>query len=366
MRYPVFALFMLLAPIVAAPLQAAVVRDLYEARVTVSEQSPVELKRAAREGLAEVLVRVSGRTDAARQPALSSALAGADRYLDQYRYDQVVLPAAAVSDSAAALETPQPALQAVLRFARPQVEQLLRKAGLPVWGENRPTLLVWLAVDESGSRQLVNEESHPELVQALREQARRRGLLLSFPLLDLDDMAKVTADMAWQMDLLKLGEASSRYRADGLLVGRLAALPDGRQLGTWKLSAEDLQLSFDGEGATLPAYLAPSIDRVADGLASRYAVAAEAGAGVVTLWLSDVNGFADYTRALNYLSRVSQVKSVVPLQVVPGQLLLRLEIDGTPTQLERALALDNKLQPEPATAQHPGTAQMRYRWLAHG
>ncbi len=356
MRNRISALFALLALLCAAPLHAAAVRDLYEARVTVGEQSPAELKRAARDGLAEVLVRVSGRTDAARQPALASALAGADRYLEQYRYDQ----AAAVAADAA------PKLQAVLRFAPPQVEQLLRQAGLPVWGDNRPTLLVWLAVDESGGRQLVSEESHADLVRTLREQARRRGLLLSFPLLDLDDMAKVTADMAWQLDLSKLGEASSRYRADGLLVGRLAALPGGRWLGTWKLSAEDLQLGFDGEGASLPAYLAPSIDRVADGLASRYAVAAEAGAGVVTLWLSDVNSFADYTRALGYLARVGQVKAVVPLQVTPGQLLLRLEIDGTPTQLQRALALDNKLQPEPATAQQSGTAQMRYRWLAHG
>ncbi len=343
MRYRIFALFALL--VAALPLRAAVVNDLYEARVEVGNQSPAELKRAARDGLAEVLVKVSGRTDAARQPGLAAALAGADRYLEQYRYE------------------PAPKLQAVLRYDRPQVEQMLRNAGLPVWGDNRPTLLVWLAVDENGSRQLVNEESHADLVAALREQARRRGLLLSFPLLDLDDMAAVTADRVWQLDMSRLGEASARYRVDGLLAGRLAGLPNGRWLGSWKLAAEELRLGFDGEGATLPACLAPGIDRIADGLASRYAVTAEAGDGAVTLWLTGVNGFVDYTRALAYLAQVSQVKSVLPLQVVPGELLLRLDIDGTPTQLERALALDNKLQAEPATAQNPGTAQMRYRWF---
>lgn len=364
MRYRILALFALLSLVHALPLHAALVRDLYEARVTVSEQSPAELKRAARDGLAEVLIKVSGRTDAARQPALASALSVADRYLEQYRYDQA-LPAPAADETV--IGEPAPVLQAVLRFARPQVDEMLRKAGLPVWGENRPTLLVWLAVDESGSRTLVNEESHAELVQALREQARRRGLLLSFPLLDLDDMANVTADMAWQMDLLKLGAASSRYRADGLLVGRLAALPDGRWLGSWHLSAEELRLSLDGEGQSLPEYLAPGIDRIAEGLGSRYAAVADADAGVVTLWLSEVNGFSDYTRALGYLARVNQVKSVVPLQVTPGQLLLRLEIEGTLTQLERALALDNKLRPETVTAPQSGAAQMRYRWVAsHG
>ncbi len=363
MRNTMLTLFALLMVLAAGPLQAALVRDLYEARVTVADQSPAELKRATRAGLAEVLVRIAGRTDAARQPGVAELLANADRYVEQYRYEQ----ATSLPDptSEAAPLTTEPLV--VLRFARSPLEQQLRKAGLPVWGENRPTLLVWLAVDENGSRQLVNEESHPALVGALREQARRRGLVLSFPLLDLDDLAAVTADMAWQMDMARLGQASVRYRMDGLLVGRLGALPGGRWVGSWRLSAEELRITVDGQGTTLPEYLAPGVDRIADALASRYAVGSEAGAGVVTLWLSDVRGFADYARALQYLAGVSQIKSVVPLQVAPGEMLLRLEIDGTPEQLERALALDNKVQPEPATAHNPGTAQMRYRWVArHG
>jgi hypothetical protein len=364
MRNATLALLALLMLLPAVPLQAALVRDLYEVRVPVSDQSPAELKRAARAGLAEVLVRIAGRTDAARQPGVAELLANADRYVEQYRFEQVAPPAEPVADGAAPAVASAPSLQALLRFARPPLEQQLRKAGLPVWGENRPTLLVWLAVDENGSRQLVNEASHPALVQALREQARRRGLVVSFPLLDLDDLAAVTADMAWQMDMARLGQAAARYRADGLLVGRLGALPGGRWVGSWNLSAEDLRLSVDGEGAGLPEYLAPGIDRIADALASRYAVAPEAGAGVVTLWLTDVRSFADYSRVLQYLSRVSQIKAVVPLQVAPGEMLLRLEIDGTPAQLERALALDNKLQPEPATVRNPGSAQMRYRWVA--
>jgi hypothetical protein len=346
----------------AVPAVAAVVGDLYQARVPVAEQSPAELRRAARGGLAEVLVRVSGRTDAARHPELAGALGNAERYVEQYRYDSE--PSA--PEPGADAQAPAESQSVLLRFAPSQIEGMLRQAGLPVWGANRPTLLVWLAYDDGTSRALVNEESQPALVQALREQARRRGLLLSFPLLDLDDMAAVTADLVWQMDLLKLQDASTRYRADGLMVGRVAALPGGRWLGSWRLVAGEQRVSVDGEGASLTAYLLPGIDRIADTLSALYASANDGSApGTVRLQLSGVGSFADYSRVLAYLGRLSQVKSVMPVEVAEGEMTLQLEINGGVAQLQRALALENRLQPAAADPALPvSSGLLRYRWLS--
>lgn len=361
-------LLVLLFSLFVLPASAAVVRDLYQAQVPVAAQSPAELKRAARSGLAEVLVRVSGRADSARHAALGEALAQADRYVEQYRYDTVAPPAVAEPlEQSFEAAAPQPIV--VLSFAPGQIQSLLRKAGLPVWGANRPTLLVWLALDDGSSRTLVNEESQPELVQALREEARRRGLLLNFPLLDLDDLAAVTTDLVWQMDLGRLDEASQRYRADGLLVGRIAALPSGRWLGGLRMVAGELRLSFDGEGTSLANYLAPSIDRVADALSSQYASVSEGSApDEVLLRLADIQNFAEYSRALDYLGRLSQVRTVLPVEMAGGDITLRLEINGGVAQLQRALALDHRMQPLAADplAPVPVNGQLRYRWVARG
>lgn len=358
-RFLLVVLFILLA----LPVRAAMVRDLYQAQVPVAAQSPAELKRAARAGLAEVLVRVSGRSDAADHTALKDAFAQADRYIEQYRYDTMAVPPV---DSG---ETPPPQPVVLLSFSPTQVQSLLRQAQLPLWGANRPTLMVWLAVDEGGARTLVSEDSHPELVGVLREEARRRGLLLSFPLLDLDDLAVVTTDLVWQMETDRLLDASQRYRADGVLAGRMALLPGDRWVGGLRLQVGDERLYRDGEGSSLVQYLAPSIDWAADALASRYAVVNEgSGPGAVLLELASVDSYTDYSRVLAYLARLPQVNSVIPLQVKGDMLLLRLDINGGLAQLQRALALDPRLQPETADPLAPvvNNAPLRYRWAARG
>jgi hypothetical protein len=357
------SLLVLLFILLALPARAAVVRDLYQAQVPVAAQSPAELKRAARAGLAEVLVRVSGRSDAAGHTALKDSLSRADRYIEQYRYDTV----AASPGEGGEAPAPQPVVQ--ISFSPTQIQSLLRQAQLPIWGANRPTLMVWLALDEGGARTLVSEDSHPELVAALRAEARRRGLLLSFPLLDLDDLAAVTTDLVWQMETARLVEASQRYRADGVLAGRMAQLPGDRWLGGLRLHVGDERIDRDGEGSSLEAYLVPSIDWVADTLASRYAVVNEgSGPGAVLLELANVASYADYSRVLAYVGRLPQVNSVIPVQVEGDVLLLRLDITGGLAQLQRALALDPRLQPQAAEPLAPvvNNAPLRYRWAARG
>lgn len=88
--------------------------DLYRAAVPVAEQSPAEFKRAAAEGMSEVLVRVSGNADAAAQPGLREPLANADRYIEQYRYERA-------ADGALLLHA---------EFAPATINTLLRSAGL--------------------------------------------------------------------------------------------------------------------------------------------------------------------------------------------------------------------------------------------
>jgi hypothetical protein len=341
------------------PAAAERIPHLYLASVPVAGQSPAELNRAARAGLAEVVVRVSGQSASARHPALAAAIGNAERYLYQYRYEN--------NPSTAPDAAP---LLAHLSFSQPPIESLLREAGLPLWGDNRPVLLVWLAVDEDGNRALVNQESHQDLMLALQQQARRRGLALRFPLLDLADMSALSAEDVWQMDLLKIRAPSERYRADALLVGRINAVAGGRWLGGWTLAVNGQRVAVDGEGDGLSAFLTPTIDRLADALAAQYAVAADgAAAQAVRLRLVGVASFSDYARVLTYLGRVGSVKQVDTLQISGDEMLLQLQIEGQRDQLVRALALDHRLVPQAEIEAEPaaidaGAEQLEYRWVS--
>jgi len=331
---------------------AEVVPNLYQADVPVAEQSAAELRRAARAGLAEVLVRVSGQTDAERNPALASSYADAERYLVQYRYERNSVPGA------------QPWV-ARLSFAGDQSERLLRGAGLPVWSANRPAILVLLAFDDGAGRGLVSEANHPELVTALREQARRRGLALHFPSAGADEQA-MSVDDVWQLDTAKAQPALERYRADSLLLGRLMQV-GGHWSGEWSLVSGEQNTAADAGGENLSAALGPAFDKMTDALAAQYAIAASGAAPEgVLLRLSGINNFDDYAQALAYLQRQGAIKAVMPLQVSGDEVILRLRIVGSAEQLSRQLALDSRLQPQQALDNAAFANQaidMQYRWM---
>ena len=72
--------------------EAAETVALYEAEVPVAGQDPQARSQAQRAALGEVLVRVSGNRGAASHPALAPMLEEAARYVQQYRYLEVLLP----------------------------------------------------------------------------------------------------------------------------------------------------------------------------------------------------------------------------------------------------------------------------------
>lgn len=344
-------LLVLLALVFAPRALTAVVPDLYQVTVPVSGQSQENLATAARAGLEELLVRISGKLEAPRETAVRSALANAGRYLEQYRFDR-----SAGADG-------QVAPVAILRFASEPVDALLRSAGLPVWGGNRPVVMMWLAKDETEGRSIISENSHPELVHALREQARRRGVLLRFPLLDLDDLAAVSADEVWRLDGLALADASRRYRADAVLGGRASQLSDGRWLGSWRLAMDEARVAGDVEAASPEAYAQRMVDALAVALAERYAAVAQPDAtdGDLQLSIDGVASLRDYTGVLTYLNQLGQARDVTLVALDEERLRVQLTAEGGREQLQRAFALDRRLEPIEATGPASDDV-LHYRW----
>jgi len=340
------ALALLLACGISTQAGAQAGADVYVATVPVAEQSNAELHRAAAAGLREVVVRVSGQSEAVRAPALANALGDAERYLDQYRFERNI------SAEPGAL----PWL-AQLRFGPNAVAQLLRGAGLPVWAGNRPVLLVWLVQDDGNGRRFVDEQA--PLATALREQARRRGLTLRFP----KDFSALTLDDAWQMDAAKL-RSGAAAGGEVALLGRIAQGAGGRCTGAWKLAATNAgneQPALQGEGDNAASYLAQSIDRIADALAQQYATVATATAGA-TLRVDGIENFNDYIALLAYLKQVGAIKAANPTQIAGSTVILQLRLEGGAEQLARQLTLDNRLLLEQGG--DAPSAVLNYRWQA--
>jgi len=126
-------IFLLIAACWAPALAAA---GLYTGAVPVNSQDETERSAALKTALSQVIVRVSGDNAALTQPGVAKAVAEAERYVQQFSYQQDV-----VTEGGAA---PQIRLTLIAQFDRDAIDRLLRKHDLaqeeaaPVAGQLPP------------------------------------------------------------------------------------------------------------------------------------------------------------------------------------------------------------------------------------
>ena len=109
-----------------------------------------------------VLVRVTGRRTAEEDPALAPLLSNARRYVQQCRT--------------------APGNQLWLAFDSAAIERWLTQNGQPLWGRERPSTFVWLAVQtgpQTGT--VITSEDGSELKAAIDAAALRAVRLCCGP-----------------------------------------------------------------------------------------------------------------------------------------------------------------------------------------
>jgi hypothetical protein len=293
---------------------AADIGNLYEVSVPVQGGGEAAQRRAFGEAMAAVLVRVTGRRDAPGLPALAPLVQQAQRYVHTYRRVPGGLLAVSVDGNA--------------------VEQAVAAAGLPFWDATRPLTLVWLAVDRGGQRQLVGAASAASAERrALELAAAQRGVPLAWPIGDaLDNPPQRTQQIA-AGDLAGLREASGRYGADGMLVGR----PEAGSFRWTFLAA--------GETREIRGTLEDGVHLAADRMAARLAVAGGARRSEFNLEVTGVDGAAAYAAVSRILVGLEPVRSVAIREVRPDSVLYGLTVRGDEASLRRAIAAGGKLVP---------------------
>lgn len=327
----------------AASVRAEVVPDLYAVEVPVAVQGQDELQRAAGVALRELAVRISGRSTAASDPGLAALFANAGRYLDQYRYERN--PGG------------EPAWFALVHFSPAPIDGELRKAGLPVWGGNRPALHVFLVVDDNGARAVIDAGS--AFAPVLREHWRRRGLVLHLP----GDANAVNSDDVLRFDIAKVA-AVAPERADGVLLGRVGLASSGACEANWLLHLSGQSFKADTADKDLAACIGGALDRLVDTVSAQYAIAANSGAEGVFLRVTGIANFDAYAALLNYLRRLSSVKNAQPVFLNSDEVIFQLKVEGNAEQLARQFALESRLTADESQAAAPLPVALNYRWLA--
>ncbi|MGF1908065.1 DUF2066 domain-containing protein [Vibrio kasasachensis] len=177
--------------------------DLYQAQVVLDQSLAKPDARARVDGMEQVIVRASGMQDALSNPVVRKALKQSAQYIDQISYGKL---------------GEQQTLK--MRFNGPQISALLSQAQLPTWSVQRANVLVWLVEESQSERVIAWEHSNSETLDKLKLHATERGLPLTVPVGDFDDVTGIDLSDLWGGFALPVGQASQRYPADAVLVIR--------------------------------------------------------------------------------------------------------------------------------------------------
>lgn len=316
----------------AYPAAAAVVTNLYEASVPAGGRGDVARNAAFAAALRIVAVRASGQRDAGDR--LSAAtLADARRFVQRFG------------------DNPDGTLQ--VGFDGASIDRILAQNDLPLWGRERPMTLVWLSIEEaSGQQTWVGLGTVAPEIRIAQQVADLRGLPLAWPAMDMEDRMLANAVDGDQAGI-RLATLASRYRADGVLVGRARRAATGELSVRWSLHAGEKVQETVGS-------LPEGIQFAADQLARTYAAAAGAVQDVV-VDVAAINDLQAYAETLNYLEGLTLVTAAAVEQVNGDTVRFRLQVRGDAALLARAIRLGARLVPNQTVADTGNRLTLRYQ-----
>ncbi|MFL0809987.1 MAG: DUF2066 domain-containing protein [Agarilytica sp.] len=318
--------------------------NFFQATVPVTSQQRSERVKVTEDAFLQVLIRMSGNSEIIYNDAILLQLDRASRYIQQYQYEDL--------DSEALREQGFTERLSV-SFSQSAVRKVLSQAGLPYWADNRPTTLVWLVEDsEEFGRGLLNQYSDSDVVRSLGEAAGLRGLPLSFPVLDLEDQQALAPDDVWDFNEEAIIEASQRYAADVILVGRYSMTSAGDIWSIWQFfhagATQSYDARIDAENIAAGKKIGPeALSPLADFLASRYAFTSSGElSDRLVVQLSGVKDFSDYRKSLDYFEGLAAISNLQVAAVRVDSMLLYLASDASVEKLLSVITLDNKLSIE--------------------
>lgn len=310
---------------------AVEVQSLYTARVPLDPSDRNARSEAYERALSQVAVRITGTRDALAPGELETLFPDPVRYVLQFRPGE------------------DDTLWVTLDGAT--IERVLMSAGHSVWGSDRPLTLVWLAVDwGQGEREIIAaadaRESDAEarsidrnrlLRERVQETSEARGIPVVFPLMDIEDLQSVEFSDIWGGFDEQLLEASGRYDAGSILVGRIRPGPGQRNRWTHYFGGE--QREWDGEPEEV-------VNLLADTLGSQFAISPDEELASIPVTVSGVDSVVAYGTVHAWLEDLALVQDLSVESVSGDRIRFVIKAHGDRERLRRALEAARHLEPD--------------------
>ncbi|ASI23925.1 TPA: DUF2066 domain-containing protein [Aeromonas salmonicida] len=320
-------------------LSAAQVTDLYQGKAPTSG----DMVAAQSQALGDVLVKVTGKRDILTQPDVVKALAAPGDYVQHYGYQDV---------------GPVKFLKADFNVAK--VNALISQSKFALLGPARPQMALWLVINE-GERRILPDQSSDGWASALRTQSQAMGLPVSIPLMDLDDNMAVNATDVWGRFAAPILQASQRYGAEMVVLGKLT--PEGDKWSIdWglygpKAGGELAELTRGSSSGTQAEVAQHFADELAAWLVQNYGARISGVASSQTLVVEGLSGIDGMITVQKMLQGMASVTKVTIGKLEGDKVTFDLSLQGDKAELIRGLQLESRLRQI-----DDNDSGLRYQW----
>jgi hypothetical protein len=328
---------------------AVPIQGLYSAEIKlpVTQSEAQMLNEAFGLAAEDVLIKVSGDKNAITGDLLEQAKKKAPTWVAQHSV-------ASLSELLPSDDGLVPGKQVKVTFYQESIDGFLSQNNLPVWGDNRPSVLVWLVNENKGVRVLSGSKEPSEALNRLAQSANKIGVPIYAPLLDDVDKRSLATSDVWGFFEDNIMNASKRYQTDsvaalrisnyaGQIAGNLLVLLKNGETERFVLRGENLNDLIDQASSDL-----------AKVFSSRYASVRNGGsASKINVQVVGVTNYSIMNKVQSYLESIGVVRDVMLVQVNGNKVEFSIEIDGDKQKLFNSISLSRLLINAPLNALDP-------------
>jgi len=310
------------------------VSGLYNGRVLVADQTAQSRSKGVDQALEQVLIKLTGNSKVMQLPGIQQAVSNTNNFIASVGYTKLPV---SLSE-----ELPGFALQ--VSFSAQAIDQLVRRAQLPILPTGRPKLVFWVVRDDAETgRQFVSEQVFPDFTQSFQQIMRDRAVPYQLPALDLEDQLSLSVSEAWSMREDTIEVASQRYAADGWAVLRFFTTTSGQVRGSWIYRLGDQRGFNDVRAESTEAFVGLAINDLVDSVSAQLTYIPQADTSKFVVQINQVGSFIDYQAVLAQLQGLKLVRSSNVFAVEGDRLFVTVDIDGGVDLLISALERSGSL-----------------------
>ena len=253
------------------------------------------------------------------------------------------------------------------QFDQRKIDDALMDMQQPIWGDTRPTPLIWLVNERRKitSEHMINSSQDSAVSWGLKKTELRRGISAQFPLIDLDDsLAIASSDISGRF-YQTVAKASRRYDAEYFVIANITKTRDKK----WQLKWELVHYATQGKQSNVlisqtnsgsKSYvMAAMLNEIADYYAQQFAILESNGKKLTQiLSIHHIDSLANLIHLNAVLESLNAIDAFEVVKISEHKVEVLITLKGGLISLGNALNAQYNLQSDLSTA-----SPFNYNWL---